>query len=247
MDKDASRVDQYRTIINVTKQIIHALSQLEIPTAQLDPVFLEILLRKIDRDGIEHWEVSSPKTVIPSLRLFLNYLESRIIVLSNTAQQPEFRVIKKKSSESRHNQRQNRNEKQPTNNKREAEPAPGSSNAKRFRNGDVQQENIPRPPDKCLMECNFQRPHNLWYCKKFRALDLDGRNKFIKQEKLCRRCVTLRHSIDVCKAPMCADCPDDPHNKILCPKFMVLARTNAARPKTRRGGRRGPNRFAKTE
>lgn len=51
--------------------------------------------------------------------------------------------------------------------------------------------------------------------------------KTVEQNNLCKRCVTEKHAMNVCKAKKCPDC-SELHNIILCPKFMVVAKTNVA-------------------
>ena len=250
----------YRAMINRINQNMHGLEQLGIPTGELDPAILEMVLRKLDGTGTQQWETTRDKERLPTIQSFTKFLEERIVVLMNTAIQTGRKDTKADSSDNASHSRgetkshpRNGRQVNVENGKRTHEQQHGGGDAKRSRTNDEHTRHVsdgrPKAPLECLMECGFRRPHQLWLCRKFRALDLEKRNQLINRHKLCRRCITLKHSIDACKSPRCEDCTDDVHNQVLCPKQMVIAKINTARASG--GGRRrqrgGKNPFAKSE
>lgn len=251
----------YRAMINRINQNLHGLEQLGIPTGELDPAILEMVLPKLDVEGTRHWETTRDKDSLPTIRSFIKFLEERIVVLVNTSIQAKRTDPKSDHSENVSHQRgeqkaHGRNGRQANcdNGKRTHEQQHGGGDAKRSRQSDDHPvrhggDGRPKAPAECLMECKFHRPHQLWLCRKFRAMDLEKRNQFVARHKLCRRCITLKHPIDTCKSPRCEDCTDDVHNLVLCPKLMVIARANTARAQngSRRHSRGGKNPFSKAE
>lgn len=247
----------YRALIGTVTQNLHGLTQLQIPVGQLDPVILEIVLRKLDAEGVAFWETTRPSKELPSLKVLLDFLESRIVVLSNTAHQsarvkPKEEPQEQKSAEHRQNDQRNQNNRSRDShsgkfNKRESSLQSQEPHHKRQRTGEDSNQASnssarSTPPDKCVMKCDYKRPHFLWMCRAFRALELEKRSQLIKDNKLCRRCITFTHSIEDCKSPRCSDCKDDVHNQMLCPKFMIIAKTNTTRPssaKRRRNNKKG--------
>lgn len=230
----------YRDAIDTVAQQSHALSQLSVPIESAEFLVLEILLRKMDHECIESWETKRNQSEMPSLKSFLAFLEARIVILSNTLQHAE---RPQRTEDNRNNQKSsalrsfiNHNSRidgKHNSLKRELVSPNNASSAKRQmmnegKSRTFSSDDRPKAPEKCIMNCNFARPHHLWICKKFRALDLTAREKLIDNNRLCRRCITLKHPLDQCKSPKCDDCTDDIHNAMLCPKFMVLAKTNLA-------------------
>lgn len=96
---ERSSVPAYRLLIDTVTQNLHALTQLDIPTGQLDPVILEIIFRKFDPEGIASWETTRPQLGLPSLQDLIAFLEGRIVILSNTAHQVARTKAKEESQE----------------------------------------------------------------------------------------------------------------------------------------------------
>lgn len=251
----------YRAMICRLTQNLHALEELDIPTINMDPAILEMVFRKLDPQGTHDWEKTRDKTQLPTVSSFVSFLEERIIVLQNTAIQTK-RIEPKadaKTETADHRsafhgeKRSNGSNNTSAGQKHRLSDEQASTGGKRQRNGDSRHNKTdydgrPKAPATCLMECNYHRPHQLWLCNQFRALDLQQRIQFIDKHKLCRRCLTLRHPIEQCKSPKCNDCTGEPHNLVLCPKYMVVARTNTARPSSGRNERRGKrNPFASSQ
>lgn len=245
----------YRAMIDRINQNIHALEQLDIPTGQLDPAILEMVLRKLDAKGTHYWETLRPKNDLPTIKSFVQFLEERIVVLQNTAIQAN-RTDKTTPVDREWFNRGEANSSQRSGrvrlvdgSKRHGEQLfngeskrqrPSDDNAARKGDG------RPKAPLTCLMECAYKRPHQLWLCNKFKAMDLDKRISFVKKHGLCRRCVTLKHNAENCESPKCNDCTDDIHNQVLCPKLMVIAKANTARTYMNGRGNKGKNPFSKS-
>lgn len=242
----------YRAMANRINQNMHALRQLEIPTGQLDPAILEMVLRKLDEKGTQHWETTRPKDTLPTIASFFAFLEERIVVMLNTAIQAARSDNKCETVDNRYESRSNnRNRSNHTDGNKRLSNFQNIGDAKRPRTNDDQRvqngnDGRPKAPVACLMECQYKRPHHLWLCNKFKAMDLDKRMAFIKQHGLCRRCVTLKHKVEHCKSPKCTDCKDDIHNQVLCPRHMVIARVNTART-SKKGGQSGNNPFVRSK
>lgn len=247
----------YRDMVNRINQNMHALEQLDIPTGQLDPAILEMVLRKLDPNCTNLWETMRPKKVLPTIASFISFLEDRIVVLQNTAIQAGRSEVKTvqadrgsyNRAESSFSQRTGRN-RVVDGNKRVGEQQ-FNGESKRYRSADEHGarnggDGRPKAPVTCLMECSYKRPHQLWLCNKFKAMDLDKRIAFIKKHGLCRRCVTLKHNMEHCKSPKCNDCTEDIHNQVLCPKLMVIAKANTTRMSKENRGRGNNNPFAKS-
>lgn len=251
----------YRELVDVVSQHLHALKQLSVEAPPYDPFILEILYRKLDQDGRQIWENTRSQDDLPSVAEFMSFIEKRIIVLASTAQQG----ITGNQGKNKQNVRANelmqpkseihsvsRPEHRFSGQKRSS-GSTFSSNSKRSRSEDLARDHgshgshsdgsKPPMPNKCLMDCYNKRPHYLWLCKKFRSLDLESRNKFVVEHKLCRRCITMTHHIDQCQYDRCSNCPDDVHNYILCPKFMVVARVNTSRLTSNKRQRRSCKSF----
>lgn len=247
----------YRAMINRINQNLHALEQLDIPTRELDPAILEMVLRKLDVDGTKHWETTRPKDRLPTIQSFTRFLEDRIVVIMNTSIQAVRTVPKAEHSENGSHSRgdsrsQARGGKQSHADLKRSHEQQGGGDAKRQRHNDEARNELderPRQPTECVMDCHFNKPHWLWLCRKFQALTLEKRNQVISQHKLCRRCITLKHPIDQCNYRRCGDCNDDVHNRALCPKMMVIAKANTVRPSggARRQSKRAGNPFVKNK
>lgn len=228
-------VTGYRRTIDTTKQSLYALSQLDLDADGLHPMVLEILLRKIDVETLARWEVNRQGLSKESLKTFFDFLESQIIILTNTSQTASgTRSAPAGQPSTHHSEKIHRSASEA----RERGNARGFShadkpNAKRFKSTNSQgssatRDSLPPVPQECIMKCKNKNPHYLWYCKQFRALNLTDRVKTIERNNLCKRCVTEQHSMENCNAKKCPDC-SDVHNIILCPKFMVVAKTNTTR------------------
>lgn len=242
----------YRAMANRINQNMHALRQLEIPTGQLDPAILEMVLRKLDQKGTQHWETTRPKEMLPTIASFTTFLEERIVVLQNTAIQAARTDTKLGLVDHRRESwSNNRSRNSHSDGNKRMNNFQSSGDAKRPRTDEDHQvhnsvDGRPKAPLACLMECQYKRPHHLWLCNKFKAMDLDKRMAFIKLHGLCRRCITLKHKLEHCKSPKCNDCKEDVHNQVLCPRHMVIAKTNTART-SKKDGRRGKNPFTRSE
>lgn len=234
----------YRDMVNRINQNIHALGQLHIPAGPVDSfgnaAVLEMVLRKLDTTGTHYWETTRPKSELPTITSFIAFLEERIVVLQNTAIQAARSDNKtepvQQGSHNRGEFKQQPHNARQTNAagyKRSQELHDNYDN-KRQRPSDMREsrnekDGRPKPPITCLMECSYRRPHQLWLCKRFRAMELEKRIQFINEHNLCRRCLTLKHPIEQCNSPKCSDCPGDVHNQALCPKLMVIAKVNTTR------------------
>lgn len=251
----------YRAMIGRLTQNMHALTELDIPTENMDPPILEMVLRRLDPQGTHYWETTRDRDHLPTVNSFVSFLEQRIIVLQNTAIQakriePKAEVRAEPADHRGANHSDKRSGHSNGSNsghKRQSSDSHGSTGTKRHRDGEnrgnkTDYDGRPKAPTTCLMNCNYHRPHQLWLCNQFRALELEQRIQFIDKHKLCRRCLTLKHPIDQCRSPKCNDCTGEPHNLVLCPKYMVVARANTARPSKGRNGRRGKsNPFASSQ
>lgn len=240
----------YRAMADRISQNMHALRQLDIPTGQLDPAILEMVLRKLDQRGTQHWETTRPKDVLPTIQSFVAFLEERIVILQNTAIQTA-RTEQIEHADNRGEIRLNaRHRNNHVDSNKRTSIHQGSNDAKRLRTDEDQvvrtaADGRPKAPGTCLMECQYKRPHHLWLCNKFKAMDLDNRIAFIKKHGLCRRCITLKHKVEHCTSPKCTDCKDDIHNQVLCPRHMVIARINTART-SNKGGQSSKNPFVRS-
>lgn len=230
----SSSVAGYRKTIDITKHSLYALSQLELDSKGLHPMVLEILLRKIDVDVLAAWEIRRQTLKDANLEDFFQFLEGQIIILVNTAQKATgSRSASAGAPSTQHQEKPHRSSSvgHYKNNARDSSHFDGQS-SKRFKSGNRQSssanhDDMPPVPAECIMNCKNKNPHYLWYCKKFRALNLTDRIKTIEQNHICKRCVTEKHSMNGCTAKKCPDC-SDVHNIILCPKFMVVAKANVA-------------------
>lgn len=272
----------YRDMVNTVTQSLYALSQLSLPTDLMGPIILELVLRKVDAECSLIWEATRPQAGLPTLAMFLSFLDTRIVELTNasTAHKVDrLPNIRKSSVEQSPQNRISRDEPRQAPKMEDAspnivdryveqparslnEPRPSRSNheyeeyeeyaatsepqskRRRTHNERVQDKSLdlrPPPPRLCVMNCAYYRKHHLWLCKKFRALNLDERNRVVNEERLCRRCITQQHSINTCLSPKCERCDDDVHNEVLCPKFVALDKDPDLKKRTRRGGRRGKN------
>lgn len=234
-------VDRYRQVITVVRQHLHALGELGLLVQHWDAVVIEALLRKLDDNGLEAWETARKSTEIPKLDCFLEFLESRIIIIGNininqpatskrTDHQSAVSQSDKHNRDSRHegstghplkNGKRDR-----SNNDRDQHKRHRSSGEKRTQHGS---NGLAPPHEQCLLKCKNKVPHYLWLCKTFRSFDLQQRVKFIEEQGLCKRCVTAKHPVDNCTVRKCNDCDGEVHNTILCPRYMVVAKVNTVR------------------
>lgn len=243
---ERATVTAYRLMIDSVNQQLHALSQLSVVTPPSDPFVLELLYQKLDSAGTQAWESTRDQLQLPSIASFLTFLEARVVILSNTEHQLTGQAATQPVKPSEHNRgrpehrQENRSENRlvgQNEHKRQNDRSIGEIANKRAKS--TNNDTKPPPPPNCLMQCDTRRPHYLYLCRKFRALDLEGRLKFVAERKLCRRCVNATHAPEQCKAEPCWNCPDDAHNYILCPKYLVVAKANVARPEKGGRGRRG--------
>ena len=68
----------------------------------------------------------------------------------------------------------------------------------------------------CVVCAYCEKDHHLYKCKKFLSLNVNDRWKWVKEEKLCFRCILANHRRDTCRAKSCnvSGCTK-PHNRLL--------------------------------
>ena len=177
---------------NVAHNVKRQLTGLGYDTQGWDLVFISSLEQKLDRDSKIEWELHRDQ-INPTLQQLLNFIEQRARALA---------FLQDESIEQKESQ------------KRLSADLEDFPKAKKFVQPENQSNFKFNTPRNCLHpDCNSNHP--LYKCPLYLVKDRADREKFVKKNKLCIKCLLPGHFVNTCKRNNCPRCDGD-HHGTLC-------------------------------
>lgn len=169
--------------------------------ASWDAIFVNLALRKLDRESLSLWQHERPQKEIPKLQPLLDFLNKRADGRQNTfavgtSNQNHSNNPPTGGAESLALQQANTNQQ-------------SQSNASQA--GGRLRSHI-KVPVKCSL-CGSE--HQLFNCSTFRKLPIEERARRVRQYRVCEKCLKPKCSIERCKLGPCKHCQGN-HNGLLC-------------------------------
>lgn len=181
-------------IINAVNHLTKSLVRYEVHVEHWDPIIVNLLLRKLDKETQARWSHERPQRKIAELKPLMDFLENRAESMEGGVTVP--------STVARPGQSSNRQNEQRLNQPNEQGAVGGTDQRNRAREV------------KCSM-CGAE--HQLFNCQTFRKLPLDERWKRVRQFRVCENCLRPKCTADRCKLGPCKVCGHK-HNGLLCGK-----------------------------
>lgn len=193
-------------IINATNHLTKSLVRYdEVKVQHWDPIIVNILMRKLDRETQAKWSHERPQREVARLQPLMQFLENRAESMEGgvtvVSAQPTSRPAEPRQQEQRHVQ--------------QGDDSRGAVGGEPYRGR-------PRVV-KCLL-CGGE--HQLFNCNTFRKLPFDQRWKRVRQYKVCENCLKSKCAADRCKLGPCKTC-NHKHNGLLCGKLNAPTVANA--------------------
>lgn len=183
-----------RQLIDTTKESVRQLSTLNVPVQHWDLMLVYMLLRRLDEQNAEAWEMQREVARLPTLQEMLTFLERRARVLAHS--EPESTLSRQSSTSSLRS-------KGKTTSKPVVKPSSSGVQSK---------------PELRCYHCGEEHP--VFKCKKFMALSIASRKELVERWKLCSNCLSAKHSVERCQAGACRRCGNkEKHNSILCSRL----------------------------
>lgn len=178
-----------RRMVDITNETTRSLEALKRPVEHWDDILVHILVSKLPRASIIHWEMEQKGTDLPKLKELLSFLEGRARGLDHMGPSS----VEKPSTS-------NSSAKKPSTNTPKAHTSTGSNTSK------VSSGN-------CY---HCQGNHHVGKCPKLEALPAAERFGHLKDSKLCYNCLYPGHSTRGCNSRFrCGKCNGN-HHTILC-------------------------------
>lgn len=209
-------------MIDKTQHSIRALERLGVKANHWDALICDILLRKLDPETLNAWEMSRDVDSLPNLQKFFDFMHKRIQAVLNArpdsvgAQRETSNANKRRRDESNREWKAERSTQNASNDTPVAGPEP-SERLRRY-------GRCPYQP-----ACKDKQLHFLWNCRAFRLLENKDRRDFLVKSGICTRCVVEKHEASGCNARTCGKCQNDMHNTILCPAIKPYVKSEIGR------------------
>lgn len=196
---------------NVANDVKRQMTALNYDTEHWDVLFITILQRKLDNESKKEWEIKR-NAENPTLEEMLQFIENRARALTNVKPEP-----------SNHKE-------QKDNRKRFGDKFDYHNPPKKpfVANKSVQGTRTETSNPICAF-CNGS--HLTRLCNRYLAKERDGREKMVKEKRLCINCLKPGHMAKFCMSGKCTRC-EQKHNSTLCPANPFLAKTNTITSKS---------------
>lgn len=243
----------YNALRRIIDTIHEAKTQLAnfVDVTSWDPLLVFMAIDRLDQATLDAWETYRPTineqsdpmdvdnadptpaqqaqaarmTEIPSWSKLQAFLEqrARVLIHSNRREMAE-------SSSGRNNNNQ-RNPSRSRSNQRSPSGPPPAKSTKQWTG---------YPLCKLCKDMNDRmRDHPVYRCKKFLAMDLQARERYVKENRLCIGCLKLNTDDHECGQAKCGFCPSQQaHNSLLCKTRIAALLTQREEAKASKGSNR---------
>lgn len=198
----ATRVNINKLINGVNHLTASLRKYPELNVDSWDPIIVNILMRKLDKETISLWRHERPQKQIAKLQPLLDFLNRR----ADGGDLPNERRASAAP---------------PANNQRAevaAGPAPTQAHSQQqHHQAEPQVRSRIKVPVKCSM---CQREHQLFGCNEFKSLTVDQRIRRARQFRVCEKCLKPNCHPNRCKLGPCKYCNGN-HNGLLCTLYTV--------------------------
>lgn len=195
--------DQLRVMLNTTNSLLSSLSTLNIATDSWDPMIVYFLTQKMNSLTFQHWEESlKGSKILPDLKTFLSFLETRIIILEASNQTFTYDNRNSNSKPNKFVTNSNNNQYQKQNKFTQSSKAFFTLN----------------PSYKCYV---CQQNHIASRCPTLISLSYADKMKLINERNLCNNCL-LRHNTQDCNVPITCNTCNGKHRTILHPDVITM-------------------------
>lgn len=214
---------------NVANDVKRQMTALNYNTEHWDVMFITILRNKLDNESKKDWEIQRGPDE-PTLAGMLRFIENRARALSNLKFEYDH-------SRSYRNYKENKE-----NRKRFGDKQSDYNSPKRaFMPHNLDQSD--RPASTKIVCAFCDGAHYNRTCQKYLGKDRSGRDKMVKEKKLCINCLLPGHIAKFCPKGSCSKCKEK-HNSTLCPSNPFLQQSNnilSKKVKKERNGKKWAN------
>ncbi|CAB0038991.1 unnamed protein product [Trichogramma brassicae] len=182
--------DELNNLIDRTEEAVRSLQELRCPVQEYDNWIVHCVVRKLDANSRESWEISREETTeFPKYRDLVLFLERRVQSLEQARPSAELATASQGSRDRGYGQRR------------------VVANAAR-----VEDASTGRPGPLCDI---CQTGHWLHKCFKFLGMSQQQRLELCKAKRLCLNCLHKSHFVDRCpSASRCLICQAKHHTKL---------------------------------
>lgn len=194
---------------NVANDVKRQMTALNYRTEHWDVMFITILQRKLDNESKKDWEIQrGPEE--PTLDAMLRFIENRARALSNLKVEFDYSKVHKGN----HENRKRFGDKQSYHGPPKKPFTPTNS------------EQINRSSSNRIVCAFCEGSHFTRMCNKYTVKDCAGREKMVKDKKLCINCLAPGHFAKNCVQGGCKRCENKKHNSTLCPANPFLSQSH---------------------
>lgn len=213
-----------RNLVDTCDQELGALERFGYDTKEWSPVIAVMLLRKLDQTTLSVWEMDREPTEPPSWQDVRGFLIKRAIAIRN---------LRLASTQVDTHARANNGDRHEGGSSRSSRNQPGPSydrdSYNHFKRSRTETEIVPKersgpPPPPCFACGGVHFP---WFCRKIKDMSFEGRIKFVADKRVCPCCLLEKHASSDCPRPGCPRCDNAKHNRVLCPKTLVVRPSRA--------------------
>lgn len=191
-----------QNLSNVASNVKRQLFAFGYDTTSWDLVFVSFLQTKLDQETKEQWEETRTRDR-PTLAQMVACIENRARALLNTDTET------KNDNRNHYENRKRQGDKLSYHQAPKRQFTPNNSEREKNQHKTIETR-IPRICSFCKAQ------HYSFKCPPYLAKDRKGRDKMVKELKLCINCLQPDHFARSCRAGKCTRC-EEKHNSTLCP------------------------------